>query len=1002
MSSLNPDQWQVLSPYLDEALTLSDDERARWLETMRAENPSLADKLRDLLNEYRSAEGKGFLENSPNIPTLNKGLAGHVVGSYRLVSLVGLGGMGAVWLAERCDGRFERKAAVKFLNIALLGQGGEERFKREGAILGRFSHPNIAELLDAGVTSSGQPYIVLEYVEGKPIDRYCDEAKLDVKARLSLFLDVLAAVAHAHANLIVHRDIKPTNVLVSKDGQVKLLDFGIAKLLEGEDQENAPTLLTRTGDSPLTPEYAAPEQITGAPITIATDIYTLGVLLYQLLSGRHPAGKALRSPADLVKAIVDTEPLRPSTIFEPAKPDTEAVTTSASNRASTPDKLRRLLQGDLDTIVGKALKKDPQERYSSVTAMADDLRRYLKHEPISARPDTLGYRTAKFVRRNRLVVGSVALFMLALAGGLGAALWEAHVARRQTQVATEVERFLEDIFEANSSDQPDPVKARQTTAREMLDIGAKKIDTELAHEPEAKLHMLNTLGRMYLDLGMDGQASEMYRKSVALARAQHGNDSPEVVEGLTNLANMLRTSGSSKEAGEDLLEAKRILDKRRDFTSRDRAEVLSKLAMHFQATDLARALDYSQQAVEVLRRYPEDDELSEAIETQVLMRLTRMEAGLAEPLAAEAVRLSIKLHGDPNPALPRYYATLAQAQRYLLEFAAAEDSLHRAVLAARKVNGDDHVDTLQTEARLGDFLVWSSRSADGLAHLEQAKEILLRTHRGDDPFYAPQVYVQYGWALAGTGRPEDALVYISKAVEIRRKSRPGTQFLGQMLEDEVQVLVELGRYAEAGRLADEASEIAKQVHAPVIYNAVDGRARLLVATGQANDAEAALDAFHPVAREGATISPDALKLLVSRSEIALARGDAGRAIDLAAQVRTQLDGSSARPYLKGTDSRAALAEGRGDLMLNRSTQALPLLQRAVELREATQDPLSPDLADARVALANCYLDLHNFGQAKAAYAAAARAYRTHPALGAQYARPFDALHARLSHAQPIP
>jgi hypothetical protein len=232
MSPLSPDQWKVLSPYLDRALTLSEEECARWLESLHVENPEIALELQTLLNEHWAAEQEGYLEKGLTLPRGSPGPAGQEVGAYRLISMIGQGGMGTVWLAERSDGRFERRAAVKFLNIALVGRGGEERFKREGSILGRLSDPNIAKLLDAGVTASGQPYLVLEHVEGEPIDRYCDLRKLDVHTRVSLFIDVLNAVAHAHANLIVHRDIKPSNVLVSNDGTVKLLDFGIAKLLE--------------------------------------------------------------------------------------------------------------------------------------------------------------------------------------------------------------------------------------------------------------------------------------------------------------------------------------------------------------------------------------------------------------------------------------------------------------------------------------------------------------------------------------------------------------------------------------------------------------------------------------------------------------------------------------------------------------------------------------------------------------------------------------------------
>src|SRR5215475_4738619 len=289
MSSLNPEQWLVLGPYLDQALTLSGEERVRWLESLRAENPVLAGQVQELLERDRAAEDEGFLDSSPiRFPEVS-GLAGQSVGAYRLISTIGHGGMGTVWLAERNDGRFLRKAAVKFLSVALVGRSAEERFKREGAILARLANPKIAELLDAGVAASGQPYLILEYVEGEPIDHYCDERKLEIRSRIRLFLDVLTAVAHAHANLIVHRDIKPSNVLVSTDGNVKLLDFGIAKLLESGTESGEATALTQEGGRALTPEYAAPEQVTGSPITTATDVYALGVLLYLLLTGHHPA-----------------------------------------------------------------------------------------------------------------------------------------------------------------------------------------------------------------------------------------------------------------------------------------------------------------------------------------------------------------------------------------------------------------------------------------------------------------------------------------------------------------------------------------------------------------------------------------------------------------------------------------------------------------------------------------------------------------------------------------
>jgi serine/threonine-protein kinase len=289
---------------------MSEDERAVWLHSLGEHNPTLVAQLTELLDEHRVLVQEGFLEKDRfGLPNSAR-LAGQTLGPYTLISQIGQGGMGSVWSAERNDGRFERRVAVKFLSVALAGRGGEERFKREGTILGRLTHEHIAELVDAGVSPTGQPYLVLEYVEGEQIDEYCDRHMLDLQARIRLFLDVLAAVAYAHANLIVHRDLKPSNVLVRNDGEVKLLDFGIAKLLEEGSDAAAATLLTQQAGGVLTPAYAAPEQVTGRPVTTVTDVYALGVMLYLLLTGQHPAGPAISSPAELFKAIVDREPLR--------------------------------------------------------------------------------------------------------------------------------------------------------------------------------------------------------------------------------------------------------------------------------------------------------------------------------------------------------------------------------------------------------------------------------------------------------------------------------------------------------------------------------------------------------------------------------------------------------------------------------------------------------------------------------------------------------------------
>jgi serine/threonine protein kinase/Tol biopolymer transport system component len=424
---MDPDRWRAASLRLDEALELTGQQRAQWMAALRAQDPALADDVRGLLEQHELAQREGFLEGhcavrpgdaaaDAEAPAVSSAAAGGTVGPYRLVSRIGRGGMGVVWLAERCDGRFEGRVAIKLLEVRF--DRSEARFRREANLLARVTHPNIAHLIDAGVFGEGQPYLVLELVEGMPIDEYCDDRKLDVSSRITLFLDVLGAVAHAHAHRVVHRDIKPANVLVRTDGHVKLLDFGIGKLLEPDGQANRISTLTLEHGAALTPAYAAPEQLQGGLATAATDVYALGLLLYGLLTGQHPFGDA-SSPADLFRAIVDADTPLPSAVVLTGKTPAADRAAAAANRATTAEGLHKALKGNLDTIVGKALEKNPQERYASVGELADDLRSHLASEPIRARRDSLGRRLARFVRRHPASAAGTVVATLGLAAVAG-------------------------------------------------------------------------------------------------------------------------------------------------------------------------------------------------------------------------------------------------------------------------------------------------------------------------------------------------------------------------------------------------------------------------------------------------------------------------------------------------------------------------------------------------------------------------------------------------------
>jgi serine/threonine-protein kinase len=464
------------------------------------------------------------------------------VGSYVLQSELGRGGMGSVWRAQRDDGQYQAQVAIKLLMPAWAGEEGEVRFRQEGKLLARLDHPNIARLLDAGVTEQGEPYLVIEYVEGERIDDYCRRVGLSIRARIELFIEVVSAVAHAHRNLVVHRDIKPANVLVTAEGKAKLLDFGIGKLVEGE------AALTRSGHTVLTPEYAAPEQLLGEPVTIATDIYTLGLLLYVLLTERLPYGAAQASPAELIRRITTGAMPLPSSI---------AMTQLQSGVAH--QRLQRELRGDLDNIVLKAMRAAPEERYEDANALAADLRRFLNHEPVNARASTTWYRLAKFVCRNRSTVQATAAVLVVVTVGSVIAITQTLEAHRQRAAAQQQERtvdLFDDIinlalFGEGGSERPNPSLA------ERIQRGAAMIQQQYSKDPSFAGRMLMQLAEY---LGMPGSTSaptELIERALALGR--EANDTGLMVAASCKRARHLANAGMTTQASQYLQEAQRLL-----------------------------------------------------------------------------------------------------------------------------------------------------------------------------------------------------------------------------------------------------------------------------------------------------------------------------------------------------------------------------------------------------------------------------------------------------------
>lgn len=520
-------RWPLLSPHLDALLDMDAATRAERLAALRADDPGLADDLAALLASLDTLDREAFLE-APAVP-LAAALEGQMVGAYTIERELGQGGMGSVWLARRTDGRFEGQVAIKFLHAGLVPRADAERFAREGRILARLAHPHIARLIDAGVHTPGpgtgriggeQPYLVLEYVDGLPIDAHCERQGLDVAARLRLFLDVLDAVAHAHNRLILHRDLKPSNILVTASGEVKLLDFGIAKLLR--DASGGPTTgaapdateLTQRAGRAFTLQYAAPEQLQGGEVTTATDVYALGVLLYVLLGGSHPTAGSTSAPLDQMRATLDRLPRRLSeTVLR--RGGTDAVRQA------------RVLRGDLDTIVAKALKKTPAERYANAEALAGDLRRHLAHEPIAARRDTAAYVLAKFVRRHRAGVAAGGVVALALAAGVGIATLEAAEARRQ-QVQAEglIEFMLGDLRRklqpVGRLDALDAVGKQALAYYAAQDAG--RLDAASLGRRSRALHLIGEIADNRGDLDEATRVFHQAAESTAALVERHPND----------------------------------------------------------------------------------------------------------------------------------------------------------------------------------------------------------------------------------------------------------------------------------------------------------------------------------------------------------------------------------------------------------------------------------------------------------------------------------------------
>jgi serine/threonine-protein kinase len=890
MSKFDFLRWQQISPYLDQALAMSEQERAEWLDSISTWSPEFGALLQSFLDKHRIlSEGEFFEQHQLSLPE-PPGLAGQRVGAYTLLSEIGHGGMGSVWLAERNDGRFQRQVAIKFLRIAFVGRSSEERFKREGSILGQLSHRHIAELFDGGISASGQPYLVLEYIEGEHIDRYCDKRHLSIQARVQLFLEVLEAVEHAHNNLVVHRDIKPSNVLVGKDGRVKLLDFGIAKLLEGEDQIGSqPTLLT-AGSQPMTPEYAAPEQLRGGAITTGTDVYSLGVLLFVLLTGQHPAGAGPHSYADLVKFAVDLEPPLPSEIASTQQKRLAAA--NATLRGTTTDKLQRILRGDLDTIITRALKKNPQERYTSVSALADDLRHYLRNEPISARPDTITYRAAKFVRRNRAVAGFASLAAIAIVAGIGGTLIQARTARAQRDFALRQLLRREAVNEFNEFLLSDAAPAgKPFTVDELLGRAEGVLARQSTNDNTNRVELLVSIGDQYSTQDDDANARRVLERAYKLSRrltdpSIRAQASCALAGSLARDGNLARAESLFQE-GLYELPAEPQFALERMFCLRRGSEVAQ------QRGDSQEGIRLIQAAQKILRASPFDSdvpelhvsmELAEAYRTagqnQHAVLAFEQAAKLLSSLGRDDTQTAVALLNDWALALDRLGRPVESEKLYrrainisrageteetvspvllnnyaktLLQLGRLEDAARYAERAYIKaIHVDNQLATSQSLYVRALIYLDQQDVTRAAAMLKEVEPRLRRTLPSGSYWFAALISAQALLAERSGSLPLASRL-ADQAVDLTEKAvkagRQGVDFLPIALLRRSSVRLETGDAEEAAGDAARALTLLKEGSQPGTFSAYIGRAHL--ALGRALRAQGKYDAGDAAFRSAA-------------------------------------------------------------------------------------------------------------------------------------------------------
>lgn len=769
--------WARIESLYHSLVELPAEERDARLHALRADEPEVAAELETLLaaddaeEALQTGGGRGLLwrelEEGGEGATAPS-LAGRVVGRYRLLEEVGRGGMSVVFLAEHVDPKIPQRVAVKLLHGDLRDEASRSRFERELSILARLSHTNIARFLDGGMTEDGRPYLAMEYIAGRPIDEHCAEQGLDLEARLQLFRRVAEAVGFAHRHLVIHRDLKPSNVLVSDEGEVKLVDFGIARL---SDPDEAGPAITGELSRLFTPQYASPEQVRGDEVTVATDVYQLGLLLFELLTGDRAQPLASKSWAEVERVVCEEATPKPSTVV--ARRLEQAAGGEAPGVPAGSG--RRVLRGDLDNIVAQATRKEPERRYGSVASLLDDLDRFARGLPVGATPDGFLYRTGKLLRRHRVGAAATAAFLALGIGYAATVTWQARRLAaerdRASAKALESEQVTELLTEVFSASDPFGNRDEEVSARQLLERGVEQVDAMTKGQPEVARRLHLTLGRVLSGLGELERAEELQRRTVVLCGSGAGADLPCRATALYQLGRTLRRRGELEKARKILTESISIYRQLEHAPVSELGEALKEQGLAYLFLhEPARAQSYFEEALELYQSTPGVDP---ALIAGTLNNLgMSLSSGGDGEAAIEVDRRAVKAfeesRGSEHPETSIALYNLGRELQEQGRFAEADPILRRVLAMRERVLPEGHLYIARAHVALGNNLDRLGRYKEAEAMLRRGLELTLPHYDPDHPRVA-DARLALGRLLVDAGRPAEAEPQLREALGIYLK-----------------------------------------------------------------------------------------------------------------------------------------------------------------------------------------------------------------------------------------